>query len=99
MKDNTLRIGEIKLFVVESKQPNWYAFYLGKDETDAHRMHSERFRETAVKVTHADRLMPNTLTFAETGNEESLYEYRKKVAAFPIYVGHVEAGKRLIHRA
>lgn len=99
IKNNILGIGAIKLFVVESKQPNLYAFYLGKDETDAHRMHSERFRETAVKVTHADRLMPNTLTFAETGNEESLYEYRKKVAAFPIYVGHVEAGKRLIHRA
>ena len=99
MKDNTLRIGEIKLFVVESKQPNWYAFYFGKKEADAYRLHSEKFRETGVKVTHADRLMPNVLAFAETGKEESLYEYRKKVMQFPVYVGHVEAGKRLIHRA
>ena len=99
MKENTLRIGEIKLFVVESKQPNWYAFYLGKKEADAYRLHSENFRETGVKVTHADRLMPNVLTFVESGTEESLYEYRKRVVQFPVYVGHVEAGKRLVHRA
>ncbi|PIC80735.1 hypothetical protein CSV75_02805 [Sporosarcina sp. P18a] len=98
MKKNTLRIGEIKLFVVKSTQPNWYAFYLGKKEADAYRLHSETFRETGVKVTHADRLMPNLLTFAESGREESLYEYRKRVMQFPVYVGHVEAGKRLVHR-
>ncbi|WP_313235545.1 hypothetical protein [Sporosarcina ureae] len=99
MKENTLRIGEIKLFVVKSKQPNWYAFYLSKKEADARRLHSETFRETGVKVTHADRLMSNLLTFAESGEEESLYEYRKRIMQFPVYVGHVEAGKRLVHRA
>ncbi|PID23239.1 hypothetical protein CSV61_01970 [Sporosarcina sp. P3] len=98
MNENTLRIGEIKLFVVKSKQPNWYAFYLGQEETDAYRLHSETFRETGVKVTHADRLMSNLLTFAESGKEESLYEYRKRIMQFPVYVGHVEAGKRLVHR-
>lgn len=99
MKDNTLRIGDIKLFVVESTQRGWYAFYLSRSQTDAYRLHSERFRETGVKITQADRLMPNLLAFADTGREESLYEYRKKVVAFPVYVGHVEAGKRLIHQA
>lgn len=98
MKENILRIGDIKLFVVESKQPNWYAFYLSKKEADAYRLHSETFRETGVKVTHADRLMPNLLTFVESGEEESLYEYRKRVMQFPVYVGHVEAGKRLVQR-
>lgn len=99
MQVNILRIGEIKLFVVESKQPNWYAFYLGKKEADAYRLHSETFHETGVKVTHADRLMPNLLTFVESGTEESLYEYRKRIVQFPVYVGHVEGGKRLVHRA
>ncbi|ARF16104.1 hypothetical protein [Sporosarcina ureae] len=75
IKDNTLCIGDIKLFVLESTQRGLYAFYLSRSQTDAYRLHNERFRETGVKVTHADRLMTNLLTFTDTGKEESLYEY------------------------
>ncbi|PIC63452.1 hypothetical protein CSV79_11700 [Sporosarcina sp. P13] len=98
MKENKLRIGRIKLYVMETKHPGWFAFYLAEHSLDVYRLHEELFREPGVKVTQADRLMVRLMACAETGKEESLYDYRKGVSLFPWYVGHVMAGERVLHR-
>ena len=98
VKSNLLGIGRIKLFVIQTNQLNLYAFYLAENVLDASRLHEDYFREDAKKITRADRLMIPYMTFANTGQEESLYEHRKSIVQFPAYVGHAIAGQRVLHR-
>ena len=96
MEQNVLDIGKVKLFVMDTKD-NWYAFYLAEHSLDAYRLHETLFREQQRKITRADRLMINLMTFAATGAEESLYDHKKDVLTYPAYVGHAKAGERTLY--
>ncbi|WP_153732790.1 hypothetical protein [Sporosarcina obsidiansis] len=96
-EQNILGIGKIKLYVMESTHKGWFAFYLAEHSLDVYRLHEERFRESGVKVTQADRLMLRLMKFAETGEEMILYECRKGVKVYPAYVGHVMAGDEVFY--
>lgn len=96
---NVLGIGRIRLYVIQTKQDGWYAFYLAENPLDAKHLHAELFREQNGKVTRADRLMHRLMTFGEDGREEILYDYRKRVVQYPNYLGHARAGERILHRS
>lgn len=98
LQQNLLRIGEVKLFAMQTRQKNWYAFYFAKHSLDVHHLHETRFGETDGKVTQADRLLPNLMVFAESGKETSWFACRKSVQVCPAYMGHVLAGERVVYR-
>lgn len=95
---NMLGIGLVKLFVIKTQNANWYAFYLSKSSLEAHSLHSRLFRENPVSISSAERLMTPLMTFAETGEEMNLYEYRKSLIDFPAYIGHAEAGRHVFYK-
>ncbi|PIC73683.1 hypothetical protein [Sporosarcina sp. P17b] len=97
MEQNILDIGKVKLFVMDTEN-DWYVFYLAEHSLDAYRLHEELFRQNQHKITRADRLMINSMTFADTGVEESLYDHKKDVLMYPAYVGHAKAGERILYR-
>ncbi|PIC79392.1 hypothetical protein CSV75_12410 [Sporosarcina sp. P18a] len=97
MEKNDLNIGKVKLFVMDGPD-EWYAFYLAEHSLDAYRLHEELFREQQSKITRADRLMINRMTFMETGAEQCLYEHKKEIITYPAYVGHAKAGERVLYR-
>ncbi|WP_303968821.1 hypothetical protein [Sporosarcina ureae] len=97
MEQNILDIGKVKLFVMDTEN-DWYVFYLAEHSLDAYRLHEELFRQNQHKITRADRLMINVMTFADTGAEESLYDHKKEVLMYPAYVGHAKAGERTLYR-
>ncbi|BAQ11477.1 hypothetical protein OXB_3007 [Bacillus sp. OxB-1] len=99
VESNMLGIGRIKLFVIQTQEKDWFAFYLAENSLDAFRLHVELFRDRGGKITHADRLMIPTMFFPDTGIEASLYEHRKNVVEYPAYVGHAKAGERVLYRA
>ncbi|PIC63389.1 hypothetical protein CSV79_12185 [Sporosarcina sp. P13] len=98
MEDNLLGIGKVKLFVMETQEKDWFAFYLAEHSLDAYRLHEDLFRGPQRKITRADRLMVRFMAFAKTGEEMTVYAYKKEVVAFPAYVGHVRAGERVVYR-
>ena len=98
VQQNFLGIGRIKLFVVQTRQPGWYAFYLAENVLDADGLHRDLFGETSVHVTRSERLMIPYMYFADLDKDQTIYEYRKNVVQFPAYVGHAMAGQHIIHR-
>lgn len=98
VEKNVLGIGNVSLFVIQTKKAGWFSFYLARNVLEAQQLHSELFREQGGKITRADRLMIPLMTFSDTGNEESLYDYRKRVVQYPIYVGHAKAGEHVLFR-
>lgn len=97
-EENALQVGTIKLFAAKTRQDSTYAFYFAECSLDVHRLHEDLFREQRLHVTEADRLMPNRMAFADTGEEVSMYEYRERVAAFPAYIGHAAARENMLYR-
>lgn len=97
MEQNVLDVGRVKLFVMDTEN-DWYAFYLAEHSLDAYRLHEKLFRQPRHKLTRADRLMIKRMTFADTGAEESLCDYKKEVLVYPAYVGHAKAGERVLYR-
>lgn len=98
IEKNTLGIGRIRLFVIQTNNPGWYAFYFAQNSLEASSLHSSLFHEKPVSIVSAPRLMIPLMTFSETGVEMSLYEHRKKMIEFPAYVGHAEAGKHVLYK-
>lgn len=97
VETNLLGIGKVKLFVIQTGNPKWYAFYLSESGLEANSMHIEKFREQPKNITRSDRLMVPLMSFVDKGTEMSIYEYRKKVVEFPAYVGHAESGEHVLH--
>lgn len=96
MAQNLLDIGKVKLFVMDTEN-DWYAFYLAEHSLDAYRLHEQLFRERQYRITRADRLMIHLMTFAETGEEECIYDHKKEVLTYPAYLGHAKAGGRTLY--
>ncbi|BAQ11129.1 diadenosine tetraphosphate (ap4a) hydrolase and other hit family hydrolases [Bacillus sp. OxB-1] len=95
---NALGIGRIQLFVLETASVGWYSFILAENSFEAFHLHMDLFNEEPKNVTKAGRLMIPEMLLADTGEEVSLYEYRKSVKAFPAYVGHAKARQRVLYR-
>lgn len=86
---NDLGIGKIRLFAIETKERDCFAFYFAESAQQAESVHSSLFRGSFTAVKDADRLMPNLMTLAETGEELSFYELRERTMLFPAFVGRV----------
>ncbi|MEK3934378.1 hypothetical protein MKY41_03590 [Sporosarcina sp. FSL W7-1349] len=97
-EQNVLGIGRFQLFVIETGSEGWYSFILAENFFDAFHLHADLFQERPKNVTKAERLMIPAMLLADTGEEVSLYEYRKSVVAFPAYVGHAKARQRVLYR-
>lgn len=97
VESNLLGIGRIGLFVIETKESDWYAFHLAENALDATRLHRELFRESGGKVVRSDRLMIELMLTAD-GKEESLYERKKNIVQYPAYVGHARAGEHSLYK-
>lgn len=95
---NLLGIGRIQLFVIETDQAGWFAFYFAENVLDASRLHEKVFRTPARKITRANRLMNRFMTLADTQESIWLYEYRKRTVAFPAYIGHAYARDEVLYR-
>lgn len=95
---NMLGIGRIKLFVIETARKGWYSFILAESSLDAQSLHTNLFRERAGNVTRADRLMVPMMHFTETGKDESLYDYRKRIVEYPAYIGHAKSGEHVLYK-
>ncbi|HJF32796.1 MAG TPA: hypothetical protein K8V56_13620 [Sporosarcina psychrophila] len=98
IEKNSLGIGRVKLFVIQTSKPGWYAFYFAQSGLEASSLHSGMFNEKPTSIVNAPRLMIPLMTFAETGVEMNLYERRKKLIEFPAYIGHAEAGKHVLYK-
>lgn len=95
---NQLLIGKIKLYVAETRVPDRFAFYYSEDVLEAHALHQEMFRETPKRLTSAPHLMQKLFDFDETSVADILYFHRKKVVAYPYYLGHAKVGERVLER-
>ena len=60
---NKLSIGKIKLYVVETREPELFAFYYSENVLDAHALHQDIFRETPKRLTNASHLMTKAFSF------------------------------------
>lgn len=98
VQSNLLSIGKIKLFVVETSAENLFAFYYAENVLTAFSLHQELFRERPKKVTLANHLMTKLFYFNNTEASSILYEHRKKVVAYPYYLGHARAGEHIFHQ-
>ncbi len=98
IKQNILKIGKIKLFVVETTNTNLYAFYYSENVLEVSSLHQELFRETPIKITSAAHLLGNTFHFDMTKNWDILYFHRNQVVAYPYYLGHVKAKHNLLYQ-
>ncbi len=92
---NWLSIGEVKLYVAETRNPGVFAFYYGKDLMEVHMLHQDQFRETPKRWVNGNHLMGQIFHFIETGTMDILYFHRTKVVAYPYYIGHAMAGERV----
>jgi len=95
---NVLNIGKVKLFVVETTKPEVFAFYYSENVLETHALHQELFRETPKRLTHAPALFGKVFEWDDKNSPEVLFFHRKKIAAFPYYLGHARAGKRVLYR-
>ena len=93
---NQLEIGKIKLYVVETTRPDRFAFYYSENVLEAHELHQEMFQETPKRLTNASHLMQKLFHFDEGSDADILYFHRKKVVAYPYYLGHAWAGERVL---
>ena len=96
--ENTLAIGKVKLYVVETRTAGVFAFYYSENVVSANALHQEMFRETPQRVTNADHLLKTLFYFDEASVAEILYFNRNQVVAYPCYVGHARAGERVLER-
>lgn len=95
---NTLNIGKIKLYVVQTTTPDLFAFYYSENVLEAHALHQEMFQEAPKRLTNASHLMSKLFHFDEMHTFDILYFHRKKVVAYPYYLGHAWAGERVLGR-
>lgn len=95
---NQLSIGKIKLYVIETREPELFAFYYSANVLEAHALHQDMFRETPKRMTNASHLMPKLFHFDEMDAANILYFHRNKVVAYPNYLGHARAGERVLAR-
>lgn len=95
---NLLAIGKIKLYIIETFQPDIYAFYYCENAVEADALHREMFREAPKRLTTAPHLMTKIFHFNETGASQILYFQRKQVVSYPYYLGHARAGERWLYR-
>lgn len=95
---NDLGIGKIRLFAVETNERDCFAFYFAESTQQAEKVHRSIFRGSFAAAKDADRLMPNLMTLAETGEELSFYELRERTMLFPAFVGRVMARERVVYR-
>ena len=70
---NTLAIGKVKLYVVETRAAGVFAFYYSENVLAANVLHQEMFRETPIRVTNADHLLKTLFYFEEINAAEILY--------------------------
>ena len=97
-EQNVLDIGKVKLFVAATTTPEVFAFYYSENILEAHALHQKLFRESPRRLTHAPHLLGKVFQLIETKAAEILYFHRKKVVAYPYYLGHATAGERLLDR-
>lgn len=95
---NQLSIGKIKLYVIETREPELFAFYYSANVLEAHALHQDMFRETPKRMTNAFHLMPKLFHFDEMDAANILYFHRNKVVAYPNHLGHARAGERVLAR-
>ncbi|AMQ05287.1 hypothetical protein [Sporosarcina psychrophila] len=95
---NQLSIGKIKLYVIETREPELFAFYYSENVLEAHALHQDVFRETPKRLTNAAHLMPKLFHFDEIDAANILYFHRNKVVAYPNHLGHARAGERVLAR-
>lgn len=95
---NTLAIGRVKLYVIETRTPDVFAFYYSENVLAANALHFEMFKETPKRLTNADHLMKKLFHFDETSTADILYFHRNKAVAYPYYIGHAWAGERRLER-
>ncbi|WP_338653404.1 hypothetical protein V6B14_17450 [Sporosarcina psychrophila] len=95
---NQLSIGKIKLYVIETREPELFAFYYSENVLEAHALHQDVFRETPKRLTNAAHLMPKLFHFDEMDAANILYFHRNKVVAYPNYLGLARAGERVLAR-
>ncbi len=94
---NTLAIGKVKLYVVETKTAEVFAFYYGEKALDVHALHQKMFKESPKRLRNADHLLGEIFHFNDTYTAEFLYFHRAKVVAFPYYIGHASAGSQVFY--
>ncbi|WP_153722988.1 hypothetical protein [Sporosarcina cascadiensis] len=97
-KENVLGLGSIKLYVIKTKTKDVFAFYFAEHSLNVFRLHEKKFREYDVTIQNVDRLMIKVIACAVTGEEEFLFERRRRIAEYPAYVGHAWAGEMVIHQ-
>jgi hypothetical protein len=95
---NQLSIGKIKLYVVETREPELFAFYYSENVLEAQALHQDMFRETPKRMTNASHLMRKIFHFDEPDVAYILYFHRNTVIAYPYYLGHARAGERVLER-
>lgn len=95
---NILGIERIKLFVVQTNNPNLFAFYFAEDVLSASGLHLNLFGEQGTKISQGSRLMPNSMYFATPNVSMNFYEYRKKFVQYPAYLGHAVAGENVCYQ-
>lgn len=96
--ENKLQIGKINLYVAETSKPDRFAFYYSENVFDAHTLHQNLFGETPKRLTNASHLLTKLFHFDDTNAANILYFHRKKVVAYPYYLGHARAGERVLTR-
>lgn len=98
IEQNMLDIGKIKLFVAETTKPEEFAFYYSESILEVQALHQRLFKESPKRLTHAPHLLGKIFELIESKAAEILYFHRKRVVAFPYYLGHAKAGERLLNR-
>lgn len=93
---NKLTIGKVKLYVAQTTKPEIFAFYYSENVLEAHALHQEMFQETPKRLMNASHLMQKLFHFDERSAADILYFHRKKVVAYPYYLGHACAGERVL---
>lgn len=95
---NPLEIGKVKLYAVETRQPNYFAFYYSENILEVDQLHRKLFRETPKRLTNASRLLREVFHFADGRDASLLYFHRSQVVEFPYYLGHIWGGEAVLER-
>ncbi len=95
---NKLSIGKIKLYVAQTTKPDLFAFYYSENVLEAHAVHQEMFRDSPKRWMNASHLMQKLFQFDERNTADILYFHRKKVVAYPYYMGLASAGEQVLAR-
>ncbi|MCZ2260789.1 hypothetical protein [Sporosarcina sp. G11-34] len=98
IEQNVLEIGKVKLFVAATTKPEEFAFYYSENILEAHALHQELFKVAPKRLTDAPHLLGKVFQLIEMKAAEILYFHRKKVVAYPYYLGHAIAGERSLDK-